>query len=411
MDVPAGIEFAEIMTTWQAPLAGVRVVDFGQYIAAPGAAQVLADLGADVIKVEQPGGESARWIGTYGEAMLRCYNRRKRSIAIDLKEPAGVEVVRRLVADADVVTQNMRPGVLDRLGFGPRRVRALNPRVIYVSIIGFGTAGPSRDRAAYDIAAQAESGMMAITGDAAGEPQRVGFTVVDAAAASSAAQAILAALFRRERSGEGDEIEVSLLGVAIHLQGTIWAEYEQTGVVPRRRGNGQPTLAPAADLVATRDGHIVLSAYTDAHWRRLCAVVGRPELAEDSRFVDNPARVAHRDELARTLAEALGGYTSEQAVAVLAGGGLVAAVVRTHDQVVRAPDVTSGRYLMAGTTADGARFHAPVLPFGMAGWPVTDAGTPPSAGQHTVEILGELGYPEDTVRDLLASGAASPRGG
>lgn len=272
--------------------------------------------------------------------------------------------------------QNLRPGVLERLGFGPARVRELNPRVVYLSVTGYGSAGPSRERPGYDIAAQAESGIMAITGEADGDPQRVGFTVVDAAAASSAAQAVLAALFRRERTGKGDDIEVSLIDVAIHLQGTVWAEYEQTGVLLARKGNGQPTVAPAADLVRTKDGHIVVSAYTESHWRRLCDLLGRPELADDARFADNAARVANREALARVLADALAACASEEAVALLTRGGVVAGAVRSHDQVRNAPDVVAGVCLVPGTTGDGTGHHVPVLPYRLAAWPVTDAGVP-----------------------------------
>ncbi|GAA1249032.1 CoA transferase [Prauserella halophila] len=394
------------MDSTAGPLAGVRVVDFGQYVAGPGAAQVLADLGADVVKVESPGGDPARGIGAYGEAMMRCYNRRKRSIAVDLKNPEGAAVAWRLVAEADVVVQNMRPGAMRALGFGPRDVRRLNPGVVYVEISGFGVNGPSRERAALDIAAQAESGIMNVTGEAEGDPQRVGFVLVDAAAAANAAQAVLAALFRRERTGEGDHVELSLLGVAIHLQGTVWSEYEQTGNLPRRKGNGQPTLAPAADLVRTSDGKIVLSAYTDKHWRQLCALIDRLDLVDDRRFADNAARVANREELAGVLGDAFGSYTSEEAVRLLSTGGVVAGAVRDHEEVIQAPDVTEGGHLVAGTVA-GECFHTPTLPFRMASWPVTEAGSPPAVGEHTVGILRELGYSEDAIESLGSSGAVT----
>ncbi|MET0310435.1 MAG: CoA transferase, partial [Burkholderiaceae bacterium] len=234
-----------------APLAGVRVIDLGQYIAGPGAAMALAELGADVIKVEPPGGDQARGIGRYGESMVRAYNRGKRSIALDLKSPAGRDVALRLIGRSDVVIQNLRPGVAARLGLGPEDVRALHPRVIYLSISGFAGNGPSRDRPGYDIAAQAESGLMSVTGEPGGAPQKVGVPVVDAAAAQLGAQAVLAALYGRERSGVGETLEVSLLETALHLQAATWCEYLGGGPEPTRIGNGQPHNAPAADVVAT----------------------------------------------------------------------------------------------------------------------------------------------------------------
>ncbi|MFD6064619.1 CoA transferase, partial [Rhodococcus wratislaviensis] len=189
------------------PLDGVRVVDFGQFIAAPAATQILVDLGADVIKVEPVTGEAARTIGLYGEAILRTYNRGKRAVAVDLATPRGQQLAHRLIADADIVVQNLRPGVMERFGLGAAAVRAAHPQVIYATVSGFGLHGPSKQRAGLDIAAQAESGIMWVTGEADGEPQRVGFPVVDAAAAQVFAQAILGAYVRRLRFGTGDEVE------------------------------------------------------------------------------------------------------------------------------------------------------------------------------------------------------------
>jgi len=269
-----------VTNTDSRPLEGIKVADFGQFIAGPAVAMLLTELGASVIKVEPPEGDAVRGSGTFGAAMLRTHNRSKRSLAVDLRNPEGLAVAQRLVADSDVLIQNMRPGTMHRLGLGPEQAHALNPRIVYLSITAFGRDAPP-SRAGLDIAVQAESGIMSVTGERDGDPQRVGFTTVDAAASYAAVQAVLAALFRRERTGEGAIIDTSLLETALHLQAPHWVDYLTSGEEPMRCGNGQPSAAPAAELVSVKDGHIVVSAYTPAHWVRLCTTIGRPELATD----------------------------------------------------------------------------------------------------------------------------------
>lgn len=383
------------------PLTGVRVVDFGQFIAAPAAGAALVDMGADVIKVEPVGGESARQIGIYGQAMVRAYNRGKRSVAVDLRAPEGRLVAERLVRGADIVLQNLRTGVMEAFGLGPADVRAHNPGVVYGSVSGFGRHGPSRDRPGFDIAAQAESGLMSVTGESGREPQRVGVPVVDAAAGYALAEAVLGAYVGRLRYGTGRDVEVSLLDVAVHLQSTNWGEYFLTGRVPERKGNGQPAVAPAADVVPTADGAIVVSAYTPTHFAALCALVGRPELLDDPRFATNADRVAHRAELLAGLAPAFAGMTSEAALDLLVGNGIVAGAINSYDEVVRHPDVrASGTFV---EVADPAEPYTVVR----APWrPGNAAGTlpAPSAGQHSAVVLDELGYPAEEIEHLVQRG-------
>ncbi|MGW4034256.1 CaiB/BaiF CoA transferase family protein [Streptomyces sp. NPDC004838] len=376
----------------QLPLTGIRIVDFGQLIAIPGATQQLAELGADVIKVEPPQGEKSRAAGgSYGAAILRAYNRGKRSVVLDLKTPEGAEAARRLALSADVVCQNSRPGAMEGLGLGPDDIRRANPRVIYASVTGFGDRGPSARRAGLDIAAQAESGMMSVTGEADGEPQRVGFPVVDHATATFVAQAILAALFRRERTGEGDRIDVSLLAVAVHLQSSSWTEYGVSGVPPVRKGNGQPMVCPAAEVITTADGSIVLSAYQPDHFTRLCDLIGRPDLATDPRFADNTARVANRSALLKELSDALSGKSTEECVAELVAAGLVAGAIRGYEQVVAAADVTANALFAEAVTETGEAFQVPALPFRSETWDRGAAsGRIPAAGEHTAQVLAEL---------------------
>jgi crotonobetainyl-CoA:carnitine CoA-transferase CaiB-like acyl-CoA transferase len=287
------------------PLQGIRVVELGNYIAGPGTAMSLGDLGAEMLKIESLEGDMARHTGHFGHAMLRAYNRSKKSIALDLRKPGGMEIARRLIARADVLVQNLRPGAAEALGLGAQALRAVQPRLIHVSISGFPAEAPSRDRPGYDIAAQAESGLMAVTGEPQGLPQKVGATIVDTATVQVATQAILAALFRRERTGHGETVRVSLLEVALNLQLANWSDYLVRGVEPTRSGDGQPLSAPAADIFRTRDGMVVISAYVQAHWVRLCETIGCPELATDARFVTNELRVANRPAMKTAVSERL----------------------------------------------------------------------------------------------------------
>jgi crotonobetainyl-CoA:carnitine CoA-transferase CaiB-like acyl-CoA transferase len=375
-----------------APLAGVRVIDFGQYIAGPGAAMALADLGADVIKVEPLAGDQARHIGRYGESMIRAYNRGKRSIALDLKSEAGRGVALRLIAGADVVIQNLRPGVVQSLGLGPQEVRAQHPRLIYLSICGYGSNGPSHARPGYDVAAQAESGLMSVTGEPGRLPQKVGVPVVDAAAAALGAQAVLAALYGRERSGVGESLEVSLLETALHLQAATWCEYMGGAPEPTRLGDGQPHNAPAAEVVATRDGHIVLSAYAEDHWQRFCRAVGRAELAADPRFCSNAQRVAHRGDLRLELQACLSGYTSDECVALLSRHQIVAGAVRRYRDVLDSADVQASGILVDAQAADGQHYRALGLPYRMGSAPRPAPRAAPACGADGDAVLAEAGY-------------------
>ncbi|WP_313080756.1 CoA transferase [Pulveribacter sp.] len=390
-----------------APLAGIRVIDFGQYIAGPGAAMVLAELGATVTKVEPLSGDQARHIGPYGESMIRAYSRGKRSIALNLKSEAGREAALRLISASDVVIQNLRPGVADALGLGAAEVRRRFPRVIYLSIAGFASQGPSRDRPGYDIAAQAESGLMSVTGEPGRMPQKVGVPIIDAAAAHLGAQAVLAALYGRERSGVGETLETSLLEVALHLQAATWCDYLGGAPEPTRIGDGQPNNAPAAEVVPTRDGYIVLSAYAEDHWARFCRVVGRAHLIEDPRFRSNALRVSNRSALREVLSECLSTYTSDECVALLSSNQIVVGAVRSYSQVLASPDLqASGMVVEAEPEAgQGAPYRALGLPYrlGQTRRPAPHAA--PACGADTDALLAEAGYGADDIQQLRRTGA------
>lgn len=401
-----------------APLAGVRVIDLGQYIAGPGAAMVLAELGAEVIKIEPITGDQARHIGRYGESMIRAYSRGKRSIALDLKSDAGREVAWQLIGRSDVVIQNLRPGAIESLGLGPDAVRARHPRIVYLSISGFGDLGPSSARPGYDIAAQAESGLMSVTGEPGRLPQKVGVPIVDSAAAHLGAQAVLAALFGRQQSGVGETLRTSLLEVAMHLQATTWCDYLGGAPEPTRIGDGQPNNAPAAEVVATRDGHIVLSAYAEEHWARFCRVMGREELASDPRFMTNALRVQHRPELRAVLADCLSGFTSEECVALLSRQQIVVGFVRSYSQVLQSADVQASGLLVEAHTDredgnDGASqagapaYTALALPYRLGNAPRAMPHAAPDCGADTDPILAELGLAPQDIAALRSQGAVA----
>lgn len=386
------------------PLEGVTVVDFGQLIAAPAATAVLADLGADVVKVEPKGGEVSRNIGSLGLGFLLAHNRGKRSIAIDLRHPQGRAIAETLVKGADVVTHNMRPGAMDKLGLGSSRVLALNPRVIYASVTGFDAKAPSARRACVDIVAQAESGIMSLTGEPDGRPLRAGYPAADGSAAQMLAQAILAALFRRERTGVGDVVTVSLMDAAIKIQATMFSEYFLTDEVPKRLGNGQPSAAPAADSVRTADGNIVLSAYTKAHWEKLCRLLDCEDMLEDPRFLDNPSRAQHRSELLSRIEAVLISKTTAECVELLSSNGLLVGSVLTYPEVVASPDIQASGIFRVGTDEDGQPQPYVGVPYRFTSWAPDVSDPVPRAGQHTVQVLAELGYGSADVAQLLNSG-------
>jgi crotonobetainyl-CoA:carnitine CoA-transferase CaiB-like acyl-CoA transferase len=387
-----------------APLAGVRVLDLGQYIAGPGAAMALAELGASVTKIEPLSGDQARHIGRYGESMIRAYNRGKQSIALDLKSERGREVALRLVARSDVVIQNLRPGAIDKLGLGPAELRAKHPRLIYLSISGFPSGSRSRERPGYDIAAQAESGLMSVTGEPGRLPQKVGVPVVDAAAAQLGAQAVAAALYGRERSGNGETLEVSLLETALHLQAATWCEYLGGGPQPTRIGDGQPHNAPAADVIATRDGHIVLSAYAEDHWRRFCRAIGREELADDPRFASNAQRVAHRTQLREVLRECLSNYTSDECVALLSRSRIVVGAVRGYRDVLAGDDLASSGIVVDSPLLGGESYRALGLPYRWGDAPRPALPGAAACGADGESVLAAAGFSEAEVKALRDAG-------
>lgn len=374
------------------PLHGLRVVEFGQFIAVPAAGQTLRDLGADVIKIEPPGGDAARISGWTRDAygpMFTAFNRAKRSVVLDLRSPAAQASALELAASADVVLQNMRPGVMARQGLGSDALMAMAPRLIYGQVSGFGQSGAASARPGLDIAAQAESGMMSINGAGDGEPTRVGFTAVDVMAAHALSTGVLAALVRRSITGRGGLVDVSLIDVAVEALSNSWADYRLTGVLPTRCGNGQPSAAPAADVFPTVDGMVVISAYTADHFARLCNALDLPALIDHPSFKDNHSRVANRPALRAALGQAIGVMSTENLCALLTRAGVVVGTVRTMADVVAGQDGVSADLFVEVVAEGRGPVRVPGLPMTLDGVART-GGRLPALGEHTDEVLAEL---------------------
>lgn len=325
------------MSTPSLPLDGFTIIEFGQYIAVPAATQVLVDQGATVIKVEAPGGESARNAGAYGAAILQTYNRGKATVEIDLKSETGRRHARDLIAGATAVISNFKPGVLARHGLGADDLLERDPALVVIELSGF---GENSARPGLDIAAQAESGIMWVTGESGREPQRVGFPLVDAAAGYVMAQLLTSALLQRLRTGVGSRITLSLWDVAIHLQGAVWSDYERTGAPPVRKGNGQPGAAPAADVYRVADGYVVISAYMDDHWRRLCTVLDLEDMVGDERFSTEVTRAQNRSVLTERIEAVLGHLTKDEVTRRLGSAGVVVGGIREYPEVFASRGVT-----------------------------------------------------------------------
>lgn len=373
------------------PLAGIRVLEFGGFIAGPGAGMRLRDLGADVIKVEPPGGDAARGMGAYGRSILHNFNRGKRSLAIDVQHELGQQIIGELLDRTDVVIQNLSPGAMARLGLDATSLCGQFPRLIYLTVAGYRAAGPNGGRRGFDGAVQAEAAMMYLNGERGTPPMKVGFPIVDVATAHIGAEAVLAALITRMRTGRGGQLEVPMFDVAVHLQNVPLSTFIESGEEPPRTGNGLPHNAPAADLVPTRDGYIVLSAYLEDHWRRLCETLGRTDLLADWRFATNDRRVAERPALLRELGAAFGPLTTAEAIELLSSNGLVVGIARTYQDLAACDEFVAGEFVMS-KDCDGKPVYPIVRPPYVIGSEPATYPSPPALGADNEEILRELGW-------------------
>jgi len=394
--------------TPRSPLAGLRVLDFSRVLAGPYCTMVLADLGAEVTKVERPGAgdETRHWGPPYagGEAAyFLSVNRGKRSCAIDLGAPAGRELALELAARADVTLENFRPGAAERLGLSYPELARRNPGLVHCSITGFGSGREPADRPGYDFVVQAESGLMAITGEPGGTPMKVGVALVDVLAGLNAAVAILAALRRRTTTGAGERIEVSLLGSALASLVNVAQNALLGDAEPGRYGNAHPSIVPYEAFRAS-DGWVAIAANNDGLYRRLCEALERPELAEDPRFETNRQRVEHREELVALLAEPFSRRPVDEWLAALERVGVPSGKIRgvreAFDAAAQAGDPAT--FVLDHPRA--GRLELPKPPFSLAGSATGATAPPPLLGQHTEEVLSELGIGAERLAALLGEG-------
>lgn len=398
------------------PLGGVRVLDLTHGVAGPYATMLLGDLGADVVKIEKPGrGEATRYMNiskrfsealpTVGGDYYLGINKNKRAVSIDLKHPRGRDLCLELAKWADVAVQNFRPGVMERLGLGYDTMVAVNPRLIYANLTGYGRSGDLADRPAMDVAVQARSGVMAITGPiGAEEPVKPGVSLSDFGGGAFLTMAILAALVERTRSGEGQQIDVSLYGATISMLSNYAVSVVDGAAEIAPMGSGHPQIVPY-QAFPTMDGSIVIATGTNKSYRQLCAALDRPDLASDLRFDSNEKRVVHRDVLVEAITSITRTRTTAEWEKILTDAALPCAPVRTIAEAFAEPHLQEIGMLPTVRHPKLGPIHVTGIPFGFDRTPTDIRRHPPMLGEHTEEVLGTIGgCDEDDLAELRKEG-------
>jgi len=401
------------------PLSHLRVLDLSRILAAPWAGQILADLGAVVTKVERPGaGDDTR---SWGPPFLKdaegndtkeagyylAVNRGKRSITVSLDTAEGQQIVRDLALQSDIVLENYKAGTLARYGLDEASLRKLNPRLIYCSVTGFGQTGPRRDQPAYDFLIQAMGGLMSVTGERDGQPgggpQKVGVPIVDLMTGMYTAVAVLAAVARRDQSGVGDSIDIAMLDVQVATLANQAMNYLVSGKTPQRNGNAHPNIQPQ-DVYACADGDAILVVGNDGQFAKLCAVLGHAEWAQDERFATNAQRVRNIAILSAMLRHEFAQRTRADLIAALDGAGVPCGAINSVPEVFEDPQVKARGMLKYVPHPSGVQVPQVSSPMRFAQTPLQDLAAPPTLGQHSRQVLEELGYSAERIDALLAGG-------
>jgi crotonobetainyl-CoA:carnitine CoA-transferase CaiB-like acyl-CoA transferase len=402
------------------PLSHIRVLDLSRIMAGPWASQLLADLGADVIKVERPGaGDDTRAWGppflknadgsdTRDAGYFLSVNRGKRSLTLSLDRPEGQRIARMLAARSDILLENYKVGTLKRFGLDYHALKEENRRLIYCSVTGFGQSGPRRDQAAYDFAIQAMGGLMSITGERddrpGGGPQKVGIPIVDLMTGMYATVAMLAALARRETTGQGEYIDIAMLDVQVGFLANQAMNHLLSGKAPRRTGNAHPNIQPQ-DVFPCRDGNLVIVVGNDGQFGKFCEALGRPEWATDERFARNPARVRNLEVLNPMIIAELAKHDRLHWTAALGAAGVPCGPINSIAEAFADPQVKHRGMLFDLPHAGGTRLPQVANPIRFTEAPLERRDAPPLLGQHTAEILADLGVSKEEMGKLRASGA------
>ena len=390
-------------------LEGIRVLDLTRALAGPYCTLMLGDHGADIIKVEMPGtgDETREWAPPSIKGVSAYYlsiNRNKRSVTLDLKNADGKRVLERLIEKSDVVVENFSPGTLARLGFPDERVRAINPRAILCHISGFGQDGPGRAWPAYDLIVQGMGGIMSLTGEPGSDPVMVGVPQADMVAGMFAAFAIAAALHARDRTGEGQVIDATMIGGQVALLSRQAARFFADGTVPRPEGNMHASIVPYQTFRAS-DGHVNVGVANNALFERFCRALDLEELLEDKRFTDNPTRVAHRREIVPIIERRVKTLTKAEVVRRLREANVPVGPINALDEVFADPVVRHLGLIAEVDHPTAGRVRAPGIPVRLSGTPPSIRRHPPELGEHTDEVLQELGYAKDEIAALRRDGA------
>lgn len=385
-------------------LDGIKVLDLSRTLAGPFCTMMLGDMGADIIKVEQPGtGDETRSFTPPAWDGQSCYylssNRNKRSITIDIKSDAGKEIIYKLAQDADVFVENFRTGAMDKLGFGYEELKKINPRLIYCSISGFGRTGPEKDRPGYDLLLQGYSGLMSITGEPDGGPAKVGTSTVDLNTGMFAAFGITTAIIAREKTGKGQFIDASLLDSQVALLNFLGTNYLANGETAKRYGSGHPSVVPYQAFQA-KDKEVIIAAANNRLWEKCCLGFGWQDLLEDPRFETNDERVANRLDLIRTMNERLAQLESKEIIALMDTAGVPCGPINTVAQAMSDPQVLARDMVLDVPHPTVRDLKVPGFPIKFSETPAQLRTHPPLLGEHTQEILQELGYTQTEIEAM-----------